>query len=71
MPESPGNEVRQQRKSCFCLFWTVLCRCGSFLIVLGSLGVVVGRFGSFWVVPRFSDYEIIICNYNNCTNCNA
>ena len=35
-------------------------RFGSFLgrfgVVVGSLWIVLDRFGSFWVVPRFSNY---------------
>ena len=32
-------------------------RCGWFWIVLGSLWIVLDHFGSFWVVPRFNNYD--------------
>ena len=38
-------------------------RCGSLWIVLGSLWVVVDGCGSFWAVPRFSNYEIMANKY--------
>ena len=30
-------------------------------VVVVRFGFVVGRFGSFWVVPRFSNYDIGHC----------
>ena len=58
-PGSPGEDVRQQRKSYFWSFWIVLGRCGSFWVVLGSLWIVVDCFGSFWVVLGSSQHEMV------------
>ena len=59
---TPGEVVRQQRKSYFWSFWIVLDRFGVVVGRWGSFWIVVDRFGSFWVVPRFSNYDHRTCS---------